>query len=85
MHLLRELQKNNIMDSNDGFKIKDKNAYLIFLGDYTDRGLAGIEVIITILRLMLENPNNVFLVRGNHENKNLHMNGLLFQHEVEDK
>ena len=50
-----------------GFQIKRPNTYLIFLGDYTDRGAYGVEVIYTLLRLKLANPKRVFFVRGNHE------------------
>jgi len=43
------------------------NFYMIFLGDYTDRGAYGVEVLYTLLRLKLANPDRVFLARGNHE------------------
>lgn len=49
------------------FKLTNQNTYLIFLGDYVDRGHDGIEVILTLLKLKLNNPEHVFLVRGNHE------------------
>jgi len=51
----------------EGFKVKDPKTYLVFLGDYTDRGAYGIEVIYTLSRLKLENPNRVIMARGNHE------------------
>ncbi|MEE3285642.1 MAG: metallophosphoesterase family protein [Planctomycetota bacterium] len=50
-----------------GFQIKRPNTYMVFLGDYTDRGAYGVEVIYTLLRLKLANPHRVFFVRGNHE------------------
>ena len=50
-----------------GFQIKRPDVYLIFLGDYTDRGAYGLEVIYTLLRLKLANPKRVFMARGNHE------------------
>ena len=43
------------------------NTYMVFLGDYTDRGNYGIEVLYTMLRLKLANPEQVFMARGNHE------------------
>ncbi len=55
----------------DGFTLTDPNLHVIFLGDYTDRGLYGVEVIYTLLRLKLANPDRVHLVRGNHEDVNL--------------
>jgi hypothetical protein len=53
------------------FQIARPDAYLVFLGDYTDRGLYGVEVLYTILRLKLANPERVLLVRGNHEDVSL--------------
>lgn len=52
-------------------KIKKKNFYIGFLGDYTDRGMYGAEVIYTILRLKMQNPRQVFMVRGNHEHNDI--------------
>lgn len=49
------------------FKILNPTFWMVFLGDYTDRGLYGVEVIHTLLRLRKENPDRVILVRGNHE------------------
>lgn len=39
----------------------------IFLGDYLDRGPNGLECITTLMVLRFMFPNNVFLLRGNHE------------------
>ena len=55
------------------FGITRTNFYLIFLGDYTDRGSYGVEVLYTLLRLKLANPENVFLLRGNHEDYSLQL------------
>ena len=51
----------------NGFTVARTNFYMVFLGDYTDRGAYGIEVLYTLLRLKLANPDRVFLARGNHE------------------
>jgi hypothetical protein len=53
------------------FKLARPDTYLILLGDYTDRGAYGTEVLYTILRLKLANPERVLLVRGNHEDWSL--------------
>lgn len=53
------------------FTLIRPNVYLVFLGDYTDRGVYGMEVLYTILRLKVENADRVVLVRGNHEDVNL--------------
>jgi protein phosphatase len=44
-----------------------KDSALIFLGDYGDRGARSAEVYYTILRLKLAFPEQVILLRGNHE------------------
>jgi protein phosphatase len=44
-----------------------KDATLIFLGDYGDRGPYSAEVYYTILKLKLAFPKQVVLLRGNHE------------------
>jgi hypothetical protein len=51
----------------NGFKILRPTTYLVFLGDYTDRGVYGTEVLYTLLRLKTENPERVWMTRGNHE------------------
>ncbi len=56
------------------FKIVSTNFWMVFLGDYTDRGMYGVEVLHGVLRLKQENPDRVVLVRGNHEDVNLAMN-----------
>lgn len=61
---LRSLQQRGVME---GFKVVQPDTHLVFLGDYTDRGYYGVEVVATLLRLKVENPDNVWLSRGNHE------------------
>jgi serine/threonine-protein phosphatase 2B catalytic subunit len=44
----------------------DRNKY-IFLGDYVDRGLFSVEVILLLYSLKLNFSESVVLLRGNHE------------------
>ena len=46
---------------------KGENVYLIFLGDYGDRGSASPEVFYVVLKLKVLFPDKVILMRGNHE------------------
>lgn len=57
----------NEQDYLDGFKLKQPNTYFVFLGDYVDRGSYGVEVLYTLMRLKLENPDQLLMARGNHE------------------
>lgn len=62
--VLRGLQTRKWLD---GFALTEPGLHLVFLGDYTDRGLYGVEVLYTLFRLKLANPDRVHLGRGNHE------------------
>ena len=50
-----------------GSYLKDNTNKIIFLGDYIDRGPQQLEVLNTVLTLYLNYPNQVVLLRGNHE------------------
>lgn len=71
--LIRNLDWLNQNKFLEGFKISRTNFYMVFLGDYTDRGMYGTEVIYTLLRLKLANPDRVFMARGNHEDLSLQL------------
>lgn len=46
---------------------KRKNFFLVFLGDYGDRGRKTIETINGVINLKLAYPRNIVLLKGNHE------------------
>jgi len=46
---------------------QNSHAFLIFLGDYGDRGEYSKEVYYTVLKLKLAFPEQLILMRGNHE------------------
>ena len=41
------------------------------MGDYVDRGLYGVETAILVMMLKQCFPNQVYLLRGNHESRDL--------------
>jgi hypothetical protein len=79
---LQELKSQGYINNN--FEIIPNNFYMVFLGDYVDRGNFGIEVIYTILRLKIANPDKIILVRGNHEDYDINVK-LGFAEEIQKK
>lgn len=51
--------------------INKENIRLVFLGDYVDRGAAHLEIIEFVLLLKYIFPNNIYLLRGNHDGGNI--------------
>lgn len=67
----------------DNFALKSKT-HLVFLGDYTDRGDFGLEVLYLLLKLKLANFSQVTLLRGNHENRAINQR-YGFERELKNK
>jgi hypothetical protein len=61
--LIEILQQSNILDRIE----KSSESIIIFLGDYGDRGVYPAETYYTVLQLKLLHPEQVVLMRGNHE------------------
>ena len=70
MENLKTLQKEGLLDAE--FKCKG-DVQLVFVGDFADRGRHSMQVIELLMRLRMENPNNVTLIRGNHESVNINV------------
>lgn len=79
---LKDLQQQGVIDNH--FKIIDQNVWFAFLGDYVDRGQYGCEVLYTMMRLALANPERMIYVRGNHEDVVM-QSRYGFQQEVDAK
>ena len=69
--LLRTLDELNDRKILDGFKFRESKYRFLFLGDFTDRGAYGVEVLYTLFCLKAANPDRVHFARGNHEDFNL--------------
>ncbi|MHA1911573.1 MAG: metallophosphoesterase [Candidatus Kariarchaeaceae archaeon] len=52
-------------------KIANENKvdHIVFMGDYTDRGLHQLETLEFIFKLILLDPKRIITLRGNHESK----------------
>lgn len=63
------LSLKKILDTTVFFKsiTNNEKKRLVFLGDYIDRGKSHLETIELILLLKYIFPNNIYLLRGNHD------------------
>lgn len=59
-------QFGDLMHIFDMCGLPPRSNYL-FLGDYVDRGRQSLETMLLLLCLKIKYPENVFLLRGNHE------------------
>jgi hypothetical protein len=67
---IKTAQKEGLLDEN--YKCLP-NVQLVFLGDYMDRGEHGMEILNLLISLRMENPDQVTLIRGNHESLNVNL------------
>ncbi len=56
-----------ILSKINAEELRTGNTALIFLGDYIDRGPYQLEALMSVLALKEYSPDNVILLRGNHE------------------
>lgn len=56
----------------------------MFLGDYVDRGLRGVEVLQYLMAVKINHPKKMWLLRGNHETRNM-TTSFTFRQEVLEK
>eukprot|EP00351_Strombidinopsis_sp_SopsisLIS2011_P002407 CAMPEP_0116886968 /NCGR_PEP_ID=MMETSP0463-20121206/21015_1 /TAXON_ID=181622 /ORGANISM="Strombidinopsis sp, Strain SopsisLIS2011" /LENGTH=72 /DNA_ID=CAMNT_0004548313 /DNA_START=362 /DNA_END=580 /DNA_ORIENTATION=- len=54
----------------------------LFLGDYVDRGIMGVEVCLLLFSLKLNFPKTFLMLRGNHESRNM-TEAFTFKDEVQ--
>jgi hypothetical protein len=67
-HLFQSGYLEKLSEEKGDYKIiAEKNVVLGFLGDYIDKGEDSIGVLEVVMRLKLNNPDSVILIRGNHE------------------
>lgn len=63
----------------------NKELKLVFLGDLSDRGAKSREALEVVLALKIRYPENITLLRGNHEEKTGHSSHYRLEEELEEK
>jgi serine/threonine-protein phosphatase PP1 catalytic subunit len=76
-------QYNDLIRFFELVDLPPKNKFL-FLGDYVDRGENSLEVVSLLFSLKIKFPNNIYLIRGNHECSDLN-GGYGFKDECIDR
>ncbi len=72
---LEELKKQGVIDED--LKIIKPAHYLVFNGDLVNRSAYSLETLFVVMTLMQQNPDKVFYMRGNNEDKEMwHSYGL---------
>ncbi len=69
---LKTLQKEGLLD--DDYRCKP-HSYLVFLGDYVDRGTYNLETLALLYLIKMINRDQVILIRGNHETASVNEKG----------
>jgi len=65
LHMFKEMGDKNKSEQQD--YIISKNYKYLFMGDYVNRGKQSCEVICLLFALKVRYPNQVIILRGNHE------------------
>lgn len=60
------INENRHLFNGKTMNLKPEN-YIIFLGDIIDRGPYSIELLVLIFYLKINNPEQVYIINGNHE------------------
>jgi len=83
--LMLELKNLQTLGHLDGSFRCEGNFHMVFLGDYMDRGLYGMQILQLLVALKIANPDKVTLIKGNHEDVDQHTQSLYFSNKFSNK